>query len=459
MPLASMLFEGFTYPIRRAIYGVTNTNNLAPELQAYCHSMKLKAAPSAETMGAFDNYVDSLPNTVEKFSDLKVGGVSLAEKIKDRKNLIAEFNNILNSKQLKAAHDQYNAAMGKVNAFFTNDEPYHPQRVTDTFISAKNTAWQAIKEHEKELTNFDKKFSQQFEKNLEDELGMTSGDITKLKTDMKSQLVAAHGKAVKDFEENTNKTETQLLKDQQKEMARLSLIMALFNRDEKMREELIAIVQSKKPTKGEVQAEFGDNSAFFKDLDIKDIANLSTITGRTISRLPDGKGFVMELPNLLFSSSYYRGSLDRMKGDMMSFALTVRASGYEAIKMNISHPNEKHRLLLAREAYAACRKVGYPDDKIKISLNGEVLKGEELHKKLFGSSPDQKTIIEQEASRFDKLRADRLSESKGASDYKKHTADMRSAMFQNRAQAAAASNDQQQSQPPQGEEVSMVSRK
>ncbi|KTC65566.1 coiled coil domain-containing protein [Legionella adelaidensis] len=452
MGLAAMLFSKITYPFRAARYGgATNLNDFAPDLKEYCHSMKLKAAPSEETTAAFDMYLANRLNSVDKFSDLKVAGTPLTEKFKDHPDILADLNATLGTltDNTKDAQRSYNKKLKDINTTFENDEPYSPQRFTDSFASRRGTASAAITaQQKKDLERLEEKFQDPAFKAKLTAAGMSEGDITKLKDEMKAKLVESHKKEKEAFDKTTTDTLNKWTTDQQFETARLSWLLNQYKNNQAMREQIDAIVAKKIREQGEneLSVQITDKAAIFKDIKPSDIANITTVTGKPLTKT--AKGYELEMPNLWLSHAYYQGSLNRMRADMRSLVGAIRAQGYSGIKLSFDHKDPDHAYKIAREAYAACREEGFEPNKIKMVINGEVLKGDELHKKLFGTVPEKEKAAELSAQHFEKMRGDRAKEAAGASDVRiaQKSVAMREELGQGRRQQQARADAARQSE-------------
>lgn len=67
---------------------------------------------------------------------------------------------------------------------------------------------------------------------------------------------------------------------------------------------------------------------------------------------------------------YYHSLEDNVKSDMMELAERVKAGGFKAITMDITHDDPKHARFLAQKAYAACLETGFDPKNVTINING-----------------------------------------------------------------------------------------
>ncbi len=97
-------------------------------------------------------------------------------------------------------------------------------------------------------------------------------------------------------------------------------------------------------------SEEDDNAkVILKGITVADLGNFKSLTGRDVYQNKNGE-FEMELPRRLFNSGYYNNRNDKLKKDMQTLAMAVKASGYETITMELAHAEPKIALKMAQEA-------------------------------------------------------------------------------------------------------------
>jgi len=107
---------------------------------------------------------------------------------------------------------------------------------------------------------------------------------------------------------------------------------------------------------------------------------LTALSGKKITVTADGQGlgFSMDFPRPIFDPGYYTSSQHNTKGDLLSMAELVKATGAKSIIGTITCDNPKMARRLAQEAYEAALEAGFDKDKITISMNGQEMTAETL---------------------------------------------------------------------------------
>lgn len=111
---------------------------------------------------------------------------------------------------------------------------------------------------------------------------------------------------------------------------------------------------------------------------------LTALSGKKITVTADGQGlgFSMDFPRPIFDPGYYTSSQHNTKGDLLSMAELVKATGAESIIGTITCDNPKMARRLAQEAYEAALEVGFDEKKITIYMNGQEMTAETLFQDL-----------------------------------------------------------------------------
>jgi len=390
--MISFLVEVLTYPFRRRIYGKSDLENFSNGIQKYMDSMQLSTGlPAAE---GFNNYVGARISTSEQFSGVKApDGKPISEKLgantdqaRDAKAAIDEA--LLLSPSTSRALVNFNADIAAVTALIQDkDANYNPADVVSFLQGVKGKAVASItKQHETEkkalLALFDPAVNLGFINNLKASLGgePTDDQIKQVKSTMVGELEKSQTKELAAFTKNLDEPIKKMHTEAQKERDRITFLANLYENNKKMRAVIDQLAEDNKQKDGsEVVVALNGNemSAKFKGINVKDLKTMETVTGRSINMSADGT-FTMKLPNRFFSSSYYRGGLNLLKADMRSIAQGVKASGYEYITMSVTHKDKDHALVLAREAYEACRATGFDASKITIEVNGKKMTPQEI---------------------------------------------------------------------------------
>jgi hypothetical protein len=214
-----------------------------------------------------------------------------------------------------------------------------------------------------------------FKKNLVQSTGISEApnSINAVKDAMIKSLEASHEKAKTEALKPLEDSHQKLHKDEQKELNRISYFAQMYSNNKEFRKQVDKIA-AEKAARSNVTVELTQSHdtslAIFRDLKVQDIENLQTITGRPLQQQKDGS-FSMELPRKFLSPLFYSGNRNRLKQDMQSIAMAIKAGGHTHITMDITSKDPDHAKLLAREAYEACRLSGFDSDKITIKVNGQ----------------------------------------------------------------------------------------
>ncbi len=245
-------------------------------------------------------------------------------------------------------------------------------------------------------------------------------------------LEAAHQAQRKALEDGITKDVNALHKAVEKEHLRVSTFAVLRHENEHMRK-----VFDKAYLEGggnNTGIAMGGEGGIFKDLDFDTLAgyvgnNFKTLTGRNLNVQQTGADpkktykFTLDLPNISkfhasiedlkrldfsFSSrGYYSDSSNRAMLDMLVIANLLKLSGEENPYADISGytKNPEMAMKLAQDAFEALRMVGYPEDKIKIIINGKAYTANEKENNfnaLFKNNPGRRQEIEQHVSMHQK---------------------------------------------------------
>ncbi|WP_133130297.1 hypothetical protein [Legionella yabuuchiae] len=175
----------------------------------------------------------------------------------------------------------------------------------------------------------------------------------------------------------------EILNQIESENSRIFALAGLYNKNEAIKAYIDQLYEKNRKSPGAgVTIQIGDedgSSALFKGIKIEDLPVLETQTGLNINKHGNGE-FSIQMPRPLFSTAYHRGWNSKMKEDLQSLALMVRASGYDTITMDIDHPDPERCMKLAAEAYEACRKSGFESKNITLKINGVEKKIDEVFK-------------------------------------------------------------------------------
>ena len=277
--------------------------------------------------------------------------------------------------ETRTAQKEYNQCIAEVNRMIKESAVFDTAALASYLHEAKSSAVDAIKaQHKKEsdelnatLTNHGDAFKKTLdiddptiEKKTRDKL------TNALKKNHKEQLAA--------FEKSTESSIEALHTEAQKERDRIAFIAMLYHNNKEVRNYIH--LENQKEGAGNISISLDANTqkASFKNIKVENLPVITSITGRKIEKNQDNS-FSMDLPNRFFSLpqniGYHSSYRTAREADLMSMAQAVKACGYDSIEMDVSgvKPEQAQKLIMA--SYAACRKSGFPADKISIKYNGQ----------------------------------------------------------------------------------------
>lgn len=229
--------------------------------------------------------------------------------------------------------------------------------------------------------------------------------------DALARLQSAQQAQLKTIEEKLTRDINALHKAVAEERRRVSTFAALRHENEHMRKIFDEIYLKGDPSEASIS--LGGEGGVFKDLDFdklvdyanrnfgaltgRNLGSFQTFTGRdlqveqTTGKDPSRKAykFNINLPNIskvhagfedlqrgnfsFSSTSYYSDPSNRAMQDLLVIANLLKLSGEENpyAEINGFSKNPDMAMKIAQDAFAALRMVGYPEDKIKIIVNGK----------------------------------------------------------------------------------------
>lgn len=384
----SQLVEWVTYGPRRAMYGKTNLEGFAGDISEFEKSLRFDAESSFAAEDAFDTYAGTRTSDMSGFAKIKTpDGTSvtkkLAEGIKEKNpaaiNTAAAIRTALKlaPNTIKIKND-FNQEVETINQYIKSpNTQYHPADLVSHLHEIKGQSAQAIRaQHKIEIDAIKTLFKNpEFTEQLAAALGIekeNAEQIAQTERDMIRSLKTNHAEQLKAFSASLDKPIKEMHLEAQKERDRVSYLANLYNNNKNMQEIISQTAEDlAKKDRAKVTLDPKNKTVIFQGLDVASLPMLQTITGRQITHDKKNNTFTMQLPNRLLSSSYYRGSLNRMRGDMLSIAQAVKACGHEYITMSVQHTDPEHAKELALEAFMAAREAGYDTSKITIEVNGK----------------------------------------------------------------------------------------
>ncbi len=244
-------------------------------------------------------------------------------------------------------------------------------------------------------------------------------------------LASAHEAQIKALKEGFQKNTSSLHKAVEQERLRVSTFAVLRHESQEMKKAFD--LAHLKGNTGSSTISLGGAGGVFKDLDFDSLVgyvgnNFKTLTGRDLSVVQTGDNpkthqFSLKLPNVstfhkstedLFSLrspfrswGYYSDPSNRPMQDMLVMATLLKLSGEEKPYAQITgfKKNPDMAMKLAQDAFAALRMAGYPEDKIKIIVNGKTYRASEKENNfdaLFSTNPARRQEVEQYISMHQK---------------------------------------------------------
>ncbi|OGV51086.1 MAG: hypothetical protein A3F46_03385 [Legionellales bacterium RIFCSPHIGHO2_12_FULL_42_9] len=128
-----------------------------------------------------------------------------------------------------------------------------------------------------------------------------------------------------------------------------------------------------------------DKGIGFKNLNIKELQNIQTTTGRKITKIADNH-YEIKIPPLSAWDYWSPHNKKDVTNDIQSLAQRIKAEGHDSIKFTLDHKDEDVAKDLAGIAYAESLKAGFEPNKITVIINGKAYKGDELKQFLTGDA-------------------------------------------------------------------------
>lgn len=381
------------------------------------YSESLGLSENLPTSEGFAKYAEERKNSIDKFTTVKVGEETLAKKLTATNNTptdVAEamdavkesIDNALKLTPDTSSYDPTSKKYGGARGKFVQELADLKQRIdtpdlddpldklTNDLHKIKNRAMSSIKTQQTEDKNrltelFD---NPAFRKNLMTSLGSKGltdenaieDKINPIKTKMLQELETSHASELSTFEKSINDPINHMHNGLKARVAFLALIDPVQQNNKAI---TALAASSTGDSLGLAQGSATrSKSARYKNVDIKDLKEIITFTGKKITAQGED-AYTISLPNRILSTHYYRDSSHNLKSDIMLIPLALKARGYDTIQMNINHPNKEYARYLAQVAAEACIEAGFKPEDIKIMVNDEVYTDEkepgQIKRKLF----------------------------------------------------------------------------
>ncbi|MFI4962535.1 MAG: hypothetical protein ACHP6H_01615 [Legionellales bacterium] len=236
--------------------------------------------------------------------------------------------------------------------------------------------------------------------------------IDEIKNNMLAELNNAHREEEKQLHEKLDAAHRNIHAAVAKQGDEMGFILMLMNQNKHFSKKVEALAKDKQASAASSGVTLGwsgnpNNPQGVKcninGVTLKDIDAIESITGTTIKQ--EGKnGYSMHIRSRMFAPFYHADQRQNVKTDMLIMANLIKHSGHDKIVMQVglkadkNDPHEFHR-----QAYEACRKAGYPPEKITIKDgNGAIIPHDEIFKQPAKSTSKyrDKSTIDNEANRL-----------------------------------------------------------
>lgn len=226
-------------------------------------------------------------------------------------------------------------------------------------------------------------------------------------------LESAYKSQLQTLEEDLKKDIDTIHRAAEQERLRVSTFATLRHENEQMKRAFDAMYLEKAQPEGSTVTMHGE-SGIFENLDFDSLCNyvngnFKTLTGRDLNVTQTGTSpktyqFQLSLPSpskfhARFSDwGYYSDPSNRAMQDMLVMAKLLKLSGEESPCARITGFDPELAIKLAQDAFAALRMAGYPEDKIKIVVNGKSYSAEDKENNLnalFKANPARQQEIMQ----------------------------------------------------------------
>lgn len=298
---------------------------------------------SAQTK--FSEKIDAMNNLLRQNGSVNLG--AMADYLQKQK-----------SKAKRAIETQHNDARGKVEALFDSSNPANIRAQVQNGMGLADDA-----------------------------------AVDKFKNTMLADLDSAHQDELQKLEKTIDDQSNKYLDHHAKEGQRIAYLSTMWKESTATRKKMQELEAQNKGNRGPLQVSYDADTgmAMFKDIDVRDIDCLETITGTPITiqkgATPDQDVYRMELPK--YGLLYYRSG--KLAMDFDSLAMAVRAGGHDSIIMSVGSKHEETAMEAGRAAYEACLKAGFdpngkPDPKdpsktiptITVKVNGKEMTADQL---------------------------------------------------------------------------------
>ncbi|MBA2709550.1 MAG: hypothetical protein H0U57_03035 [Tatlockia sp.] len=358
-----------------------------------------------------DTYEKNRVNDIEGFSSVKSpDDKSITEKLRGSE-VAKEINKILKSEALDKKRKNFSQDIDNINQMLSGAKPatpnFSPIHLQDVLLAIKGGLVSAInKQHDDAKAKLEELFTKpEFKAQLLERI--PGGNVEKIKEGMIETFDKTKTDELDKLSKAIEKNANELAIASRYEYERLSYITRKYNESALMKAQIDSQIREKNAKDGNGPAivlNFGEGTAFFKNVDVNELKQFDTIQHGWISFFDrkivkqGADGFHMEL-NRLYQSK------DSIRMDVASLGQTMKACGYESVELNIQNKDPKKAESHARAVYEGMCVAGFDPKKITMKVNGEVKfkyddKGVLEKGELFANKPKRLEYAQGLANRF-----------------------------------------------------------
>lgn len=274
----------------------------------------------------------------------------------------------------------------------------------------------AIKEQQtKEITKLNAEFANPgFKTSLKTALNISDDQIADVQKSILADLQETHKKQLEAFDKSSQESLKALHSASANQRQAFLFIASLHKNDEKMQRAIERLAGENENAQqdskdNEMELEQSKDKTSINSVNLDQLKVIQLLGGGQINRV-EGQpvSYKLDMGHKLTNPRYYLNN--RQERDMLIMAQAVRASGSSGIVMKLDFKDEKTAEARARQAYAACIKAGFPPEKIKLNVNGQLMtykaiekdekdgkKYESIHEKLYAKRGSEFSLLQQQS--------------------------------------------------------------
>ncbi|MGQ3891958.1 hypothetical protein [Legionella sp. CNM-4043-24] len=386
----------------------------------------ITVAKDARASNPFETWSKERLSSLEDFCRLKSDdgkplpfASSLAEKLKTPSDELTAIRTAFDTALAEdagtqAAKAEFAKNIAAINAVLNDDSSVHLAAMATYLQELKAKAKADIStQHQAETTRVTELFSRP---DFSKAMGLAAGEVEKFKQDTLDALKKSQEKELQKLDSTVSEEANKLLRNNADEAQRIAYLATMWKESTLMRRKMRELAEANE-NNGPLEIDYDSDTgtARFKNISVRDMGIIETITGTKINITPGATpaedSFEMKMPKYGFL--YYRSN--KMEMDLLSLAMATRACGHKGIVMSVTDNNDPERaMMIARKQFEACVAAGFnpeskPDPKdpkktrcaIAIVVNGKKIenpqqelfaKHSEMYKKIMQKYHDGKEM-------------------------------------------------------------------